>query len=206
MKSRKIKIVLAGDSFFDNQAYVKENESVSDIISAICPEVFVEKLAVDGAKVADIQKQIANLSLDFSALYISAGGNNALALRKTLQEEGISRAFNLINEALFKFKLEYQSMLQKAVSRFGSNRIKVFCLYTSIPNLTIDEINVLNMFNNCIRSTAKELGVITWCSSALLSDNADFSLFSNLEPSEIGGLKIAGCIQQHIEQLVLTAV
>ena len=79
-------IVLLGDSIFDNAAYVAGGPDVVAQLRPLLPDgCRATLLAVDGAVVAGVERQIAALPSDASLLVMSAGGNDALGEAHLLQ-------------------------------------------------------------------------------------------------------------------------
>ncbi len=82
MKSNK-KLILIGDSIFQNKNYVDKGESIEDILQ---DKAFV--LAKDNAKIVDIYSQINKINEDqnikTNIIVVSAGGNDLDYLYKDL--------------------------------------------------------------------------------------------------------------------------
>ena len=73
------RIVLLGDSIFDNASYVKGGPDVIRQLQAKLPAGWKATLcAVDGSMVQDINSQLCRMPKDATHLVVSAGGNNAL--------------------------------------------------------------------------------------------------------------------------------
>ena len=72
-------VALLGDSVFDNKAYVGDAPDVAQQLRLIAPEEWkVSKLAVDGAVVSEVLRQLSDVPVDATHVVISAGGNDAL--------------------------------------------------------------------------------------------------------------------------------
>ena len=71
-------VVLLGDSIFDNASYVPGGPDVTQHLRRALPGWRVTLLAVDGAVVDDVARQLQALPADATHLVVSAGGNDAL--------------------------------------------------------------------------------------------------------------------------------
>ncbi len=75
-------IVLAGDSIFDNGSYVPDGPALIDVLrTALANSGKATLLAVDGSVSMMVPQQLAKLPKDADRLFISSGGNDALACR-----------------------------------------------------------------------------------------------------------------------------
>jgi hypothetical protein len=72
------KLVLVGDSIFDNAIYVPPGQAVTQHLTRTLPrgwEVSLE--AVDGAVILDVENQLAHVKDTPTCIAVSAGGNDA---------------------------------------------------------------------------------------------------------------------------------
>lgn len=75
-------IVLAGDSIFDNGAYVPDGPALIDVLrGALGGSGEATLLAVDGSVTLMVAEQLRRIPKDADRLFISSGGNDALACR-----------------------------------------------------------------------------------------------------------------------------
>lgn len=75
-------IVLAGDSIFDNGAYVPDGPPLVDVLrGALGDSGKATLLAVDGSVSIMVPPQFKDIPKDADRLFISSGGNDALACR-----------------------------------------------------------------------------------------------------------------------------
>ena len=78
-------IVLLGDSIFDNALYVPRGMSVTEHVRQLLPTGDrVTMIALDGAKVASVFRQLERIPSDATHLVVSAGGNDALWMAGSL--------------------------------------------------------------------------------------------------------------------------
>ena len=72
-------VVLLGDSIFDNERYVPGGPDVVGHLRNELPAGWTATLlAVDGAVVNDVPRQLRKLPANADCLVVSAGGNDAL--------------------------------------------------------------------------------------------------------------------------------
>jgi hypothetical protein len=109
-------IVLLGDSIFDNAAYVGGGPDVVAQLRQCLPSgARATLLAVDGAVVSDVERQLARLPADATMLVLSAGGNDALGEAHLLQQptRTVADAVALLGEAQWKFAERYSALLDQ---------------------------------------------------------------------------------------------
>ena len=81
-------IILAGDSIFDNSAYINNTEPdvAAQVKSVMGKNDRVTLLATDGDVTSGVKTQLERLPEDATHLIISAGGNDALGVIHELTE------------------------------------------------------------------------------------------------------------------------
>ena len=81
-------VFMIGDSVFDNAAYVRSREPdvARQAATLLTNSNGVSSTARDGAVVADVRRQIANLPKHATHIVVSAGGNDALQASHVLDE------------------------------------------------------------------------------------------------------------------------
>jgi hypothetical protein len=192
------RLVLLGDSVFDNSAYVPFGRDVlSQLIGTLPSSWSVDLLAEDGATTADVERQVRSIPREASHLLLSIGGNDAL-LRADLLVTPVTstaEAFELLHAAVAQFKSDYQRALQR-------------CLRLSIPT-TVCTIyggsfedkrssqaitTALAVFNDAIVRTAIESSVPILDLRFICEAPGDFT--NSIEPSAVGSIKIAQAISR----------
>jgi hypothetical protein len=94
------KVVLLGDSVFDNRAYVAGGTDVLAHLARQLPtEWSAELLAVDGSVMADVRQQLERVPADATHLVVSMGGNDALGVSSVLDAPSRSVADSLLRLA-----------------------------------------------------------------------------------------------------------
>ena len=196
-------IVLARDSIFDNGGYVPGEPSVTEQLQSIVPKDWrASRVAVDGDCLRHIRSRISKIPNDTTYLVISIGGNDVLGYADLLKLmlKG-KRLEEILEIPLREFRQEYSEMLDWV------KQFKIpFCvctIYTSVPFK--DELSrsfaptAINFFNDVIRKTANERNIPVIRLDKICSDPTDYSAMSTIEPSSIGGQKIAQAIHQHVK-------
>jgi hypothetical protein len=138
--------------------------------------------------------QLAGLPAGATHLFVSVGGNDALGAAGVLFEPVVSvaEAVTLLHRVQSRFRDAYQEML-RAVLAVGKPTV-VCTIYDAIPLLGQVERMALGAFNEVILRTAFQAGVPVIDLRVLCNHEADYSPVSPIEPSVVGGLKIARLI------------
>lgn len=190
-------VVLLGDSIFDNARYVPDRPPVIDQLrQALPPGWRASLLAVDGHITTDVAHQLKNLPADATHLIVSAGGNDALGESHILTEAActVGDALNLVHEVCSRFRESYRAMLQ-VLSSVGKPTA-VCTVYDSIPGLGSAERAALAGFNEVILREAFLAGLPVIDLRLVCDREADYSHVSPIEPSMVGGSKIARMIAE----------
>lgn len=189
-------IVLLGDSIFDNAFYVPGGLSVIEHLRRILPaEDQATLLALDGATVSSVFRQLERIPNDATHLILSAGGNDALWMAGNIfskETSDVRSALQCIAESLAKFKTEYRRL----ISDLQERRLPlVTCtIYDSVPGLESAELAGLGVFNDTITRTAFEFGTTLIDLRTICNETSDYAPVSPIEPSASGGGKIARAI------------
>jgi hypothetical protein len=189
------RVVLLGDSVFDNAHYTQGGPDVIWQVREILPAGWdASLLAVDGATTEDIPSQLSGLSADASHLVLSVGGNDALMNSSILQKpaESMSQAIGALADLSQSFEQRYR-------------RVVAACLKTHLP-LTVCTIyngnfpdgfqrlvsTALMVFNDVILRVAIEIRLTVIDLRFVCCAAEDYA--NPIEPSSIGGAKIARAI------------
>ena len=110
-------IVLLGDSIFDNAVYVPGGPSVIEHVRRVLPRNWeATLLAVDGATISSVERQLTRMPDGASHLVLSVGGNDALGHSAFILNEATdSYASSLAEMARIRdaFSHEYGQMLNR---------------------------------------------------------------------------------------------
>lgn len=195
-------IVLLGDSIFDNKAYVNGGLDVISHLREQIPDSWkATLLAVDGNIVENVQSQLLLLPDDATHLFISVGGNNALLNADVLQMKVSSSAevFNRQADLASDFEYHYNKMLQ-TILRLNKPTTVCTIYYPRMPEPNYQKIAcaALASFNDVIIKQAFLAGIPLIDLRLLCNQDSDYA--NSIEPSEMGGGKIAKTIFRIVEE------
>lgn len=193
--------VLLGDSIFDNARYVPGELCVIEHLRKFLPKWRATLLARDGAGTTEMARQFEQIPDDASHLILSVGGNDALDHSGVLTHEpagSFAEVLTRLAEMQEQFRQDYRQVL----ARLGSFRkpTAVCTIYDSIPGLERIEATGLSLYNDVILREAFRLGLPVIDLRLVCRESADYSRSSPIEPSAIGGRKIAWAISQLVER------
>jgi hypothetical protein len=192
-------VVLLGDSIFDNERYVPDRPPVIEQVRQRLPAGWTATLrAVDGHVTEDVAQQLAGLPEDVTHLIVSVGGNDALGEGSVLTENAhtVGAALMRMDEVRMRFRETYRSML--GALRAAGRPAAVCTIDDAIPGLGGAERTALAGFNEVILREAFACG-LTVIDLRIVCDRAgDFSHISPIEPSAVGGSKIARAIAEAV--------
>ena len=205
-------IVLCGDSIFDNRSYVKHGEpDVARQVQQMLPNSKITLLAVDGHQTKNVKEQLIHMPNDVTHLFISVGGNDGLMRMNVFDQsantvgDAMGPLYNMRNE----FEIEYHKMLKQVLSYsvkttlcsiyypkfdgWGIDRISEY-LGEKDSQVSIQEMSMvgLALYNDIITKEAFHAGLPLIDLRILCNEDDDFS--NPIEPSAIGGQKIASAI------------
>lgn len=194
-------IVLLGDSVFDNKAYVGEAPDVVNHLRNMMPKGWKATLcAVDGATISHIKAQIKNAPGDATHLFVSVGGNDAL-MRANLVFYGSLDATSLLS-LLAKIGQEFRADYMEAIEHL-CRLAKPTCVCTIYNgNMARDLVATVEaavgILDDKIYSVANEKGLSVIDLRRICCTPEDFA--NPIEPSDIGGKKIAKAILDHVQK------
>jgi hypothetical protein len=193
-------LVLLGDSIFDNGVYVPGKPAVIDQVRGTLPTGWqATLLAVDGNVIADIARHITSLPAGATHLAISTGGNDALGYSAILNQpaQSVAEVVSALAEIQAEFRREYHEML--AVVATHRLPTVVCTIYDAIPGLQRDAACALELFNAVILRAAISAGIPVLDLRLLCDHASDFSSISPIEPSVLGGAKIATALARIVQ-------
>ena len=195
-------VVLLGDSIFDNAAYVAGGPDVVGQLSPALPAGWSATLcAVDGAVVADVERQMARVPLDATHLVVSAGGNDALGYIGLLDQAARSAAevLTLLADAAQPFEERYRRMLA-AVLRRGLPATVCTIYNGSFPDAQMQRLasTALTVFNDAIFRAAIETQTPVIELRLVCDRPGDYA--NPIEPSVRGGAKIARAVVRAVTE------
>jgi hypothetical protein len=188
-------VVLLGDSIFDNARYVPDRPPVIEQVHRGLPIGWAATLlAVDGHTVEDIALQLPRVPAAATHLVVSIGGNDALSASGLLHERAgtVGAALEVLAEALAEFRTAYEAMLTSVLAL--GKPTAVCTIYDGIPILGGAERAALAGFNDTISRSAVRAGLPLIDLRVICTTDGDYSPLSPIEPSVVGGAKIADAI------------
>lgn len=191
-----MKIILLGDSIFDNQSYIGSGPDVIAHLRRQLPATATATLcAVDGDVVGDVVRQLQNVPSDATHLFISAGGNDALMNADVLEMKVASsrEVFNRLADIATSFEAHYQAMLQAVLPlKLPTTLCTIY--YPRMEEDWMQKIAVAGLatFNDVIIKQAFLASVPLIDLRLLCNQAADYA--NEIEPSVQGGEKIARTI------------
>jgi len=191
------KLVLLGDSVFDNGAYVRDGESVVARVRELgTPDLDVLLLAVDGSSTGKMSPQIAKVPRDATHLSLSLGGNDAMLNWDLLNKrvKSTAEALDLFHERVRLFARRYEQVLE---SLLGAGLPTAVCtIYGGdFPPPEAERAQVaLCLFNDSIIQAALRRSLHVIELRSVCSDPTDF--VSRIEPSAQGAEKIANALMR----------
>jgi hypothetical protein len=189
-------VVLLGDSVLDNAAYVAGGPDVVTQVRRSLPGGWRATLAAaDGAVTRSVSRQVERLPSDASHLVVSVGGNDALQHVGILDSQARSAAEVLSRLADIRddFARDYRAMVEHVGrSRLPAALCTIYDGRLPDPQRRRIATTALTVFNDVITRTAFEGGFTLIDLRLICSRSEDYA--NPIEPSVIGGEKIAGAI------------
>ena len=191
-------VVLLGDSIFDNAAYVGGGPDViAQLRAALYTGWKATLLAVDGAVIDDVPRQLARLPADTTHIVLSVGGNDALGhlgLFDRRPRNG-AEALGWFADAAAGFSTRYRTLLERmAKTKRAEQHVAICTIYSG--NLGADTQRAatagIAIFNDAITRAVREHGWPIIELRDLFTDPADYA--NPIEPSVRGGAKMARAI------------
>jgi lysophospholipase L1-like esterase len=189
-------IVLLGDSIFANGAYVGGGPDIVEQLKRRLPAGARATLnAMDGSVSSAVRLQLQIAPPDATHFVISAGGNDALHQAGLLEEKAssVAEALGKLAAVREKFAEDYRAMLDDVASR--GLPVAVCTIYDPrFPDPAQRRIAAigLSVFNDTITREAAARGLALIDLRLVCTEDAD--LATPIEPSVIGGAKIASAI------------
>jgi len=200
------KVVLLGDSSFDNESYVDGGKSVLQHCQEQLPIPSI-LAAQDGGVISDVQDQMkAHKFKHDDYAVVSVGGNDALG-NIDLLSMPTKNSFQFlleVSERVKEFEKDYRKMLQYVLEHGAPIAHTAVCTVYN-PNFE-DEgqqaagVQALKFFNDIILKYAFRSSVSVIDYRLLFSHKKDYA--NDIEPSVIGGLKITEAIKRFISSRV----
>jgi hypothetical protein len=178
-------IVLIGDSILNNSNYIlTEGKAVPDLIKTGHPNTY--NFAKDGAVVTDCVTQIEQIPAENNTsqtyIFVSAGGNNILNSHFTISKEMIDTFFQ-----------QYSTLLHSLKNKYSKAQIYLLTLYYPLESRFKSLYPFIEQWNSLLNEfVEKNTDFKLIRTNKLMNSKVDFT--NAVEPSEIGGAKIANAI------------
>lgn len=200
-------VVLLGDSIFDSAVYVPGGASVIEHLRKCLPAGWKATLiALDGAGISSVFRQVERVPADATHLVLSVGGNNALQYGGTILNEparSVSEALAVLADFREEFRQEYRELL--AALRELRKPAAVCTVYDAIPGLESGDRAGLALFNEVILREAVAAALPVIDLRIICNEASDFAPISPIEPSAAGGGKIARAIGRVVTEFDFVA-
>jgi GDSL-like Lipase/Acylhydrolase family len=195
-------VVLLGDSIFDNAAYVAGGPDVRAQVQACLPHGWrATLLAVGGSRTQDVLAQLQQLPPDVSHLVISAGGNNALDHLEFLSApaDSVTDVLESLAAMAEAFECAYHRMVQAALQyALPTALCTIYYPCFPVPGVQRLATTALTVFNDVIIREAFTAGVPLLDLRLICNAEADYA--NPIEPSVVGGAKIAAAIARAVRE------
>lgn len=196
-------VILLGDSTLDNAAYVQPGEPaiIDQLRMRLTDDWQATLQAVDGSFTSDVAQQLVHLPTDVSHLVVSVGGNDAIEQSHILSQptHTIGTAMLELAQVRDAFVHEYDQMFQAVQER---NLPTVLCtIYNPAeadPAFQRIATTALMVFNDHIIRAATRAGLPLIDLRLICTTPEDYA--NPIEPSAIGGEKIAAAIARAVTQ------
>ena len=177
-------IILIGDSILNNSNYIlTQGKSVPDLIKAGNNDTLL--FAKDHAVITDCYTQIEQIpaanNTENTYIFVSAGGNNILNGRT-----------NLSNEMVDSFFQQYSTLLNSLKTNFQNSKIYLLNLYYPLDSRFTNLYPFIDQWNSLLSEFADNNDLEFIKTNKMIVSKDD--LTNAIEPSEIGGNKIANAI------------
>jgi hypothetical protein len=188
-------IALLGDSIFDNAAYVPGGPDVVTQLRGMLPAGWsASLLAVDGAVIDGVSRQLAKLPSDATHLVVSAGGNDALGHSDLLERRATSspQVLGWLADAVDGFEARYRRMLDALLAR--RLPLTLCTIYNGNLGEPVQRLatTALAVFDDVILRLATERSLPVIELRQVCNAPSDYA--NPIEPSVRGGAKIAAAI------------
>lgn len=195
-------IVLLGDSIFDNLSYTQGGPDVVSQVRELLPNGWqASLLAVDGSTAEAVPDQLSRLPVGATHLILSVGGNDAIMSSDLLLKrfDTAATALTALADVSRKFEEQYRQTL--AACRKTQLPLTVCTIYNgNFPDKDYQRLasTALTVFNDVILRVGFECGLTIIDLRFVCSCAEDYA--NPIEPSSIGGRKIARCILDSVIQ------
>jgi hypothetical protein len=194
-------IVLLGDSIFDIRKYVEGGPAVIDHVKGqLSSHWTASLLAVDGDTASMTFERLSTIPESTTHMVLSVGGNDALNCLPSLEASATSlkQGLGWLCKVQNDFQASYRALIDALLCR--CKPLLVCTIYDSGPGMPKELATALGLFNDVILSEAICHGLPVLDLRLICTEAGDYSKVSPIEPSSLGGAKIAQKIVSGITQ------
>ena len=185
-------LVLLGDSIFDNRKYVQGGLAVIDQVNdRLASNWMASLLAVDGNTASMTVNQLANMPESATHMVLSVGGNDALNCLPSLEgvASSLKQGLGWLSKIQSDYRADYKALIGAVLSH--GKPLIVSTIYDSVPGMPKELVTALGLFNDVILCEAIRHGLPVLDLRMICTEPGDYSVVSPIEPSSLGGAKIA---------------
>lgn len=180
----KSTFILLGDSILDNKLYVKEENSIENLLKYKSNgDIFCH--AKDNSSINNVYTQIDNISSlkekNLTTIFISVGGNDILA---EIENENINKK-NFSIDKIFK---RYTNLINYLKSEFPKASIVIMDLYYPPEHKYIKYHYIIKEWNDKLYKFGLEKNIPILKISSFINKPEDFA--NEIEPSITGSQKL----------------
>ena len=185
--------ILLGDSILKNDAYVKNGNSIENLLIKYHSDINLYSFAEDNSKIIDIYSQISKIPIEANNpntyVFLSAGGNDILS-------HYVDRNEDITNTSILKQMFSsYKNLIKSILSRIPYAQIVLLDIYYPQDLRYKKFYSIIKEWNNMIHDfvskPSNNIYSIIKISNEL-NQVDDFSF--GIEPSLNGGKKIVSLI------------
>ena len=218
------KVALLGDSIIDNKVYVGQDEfSVLEHLESVSDLEF-SKIALDGDTTVDVvDHQLEKLDKTSDYMVLSIGGNDLLEylhlLVDPINKQTFSKNLEIMNEFIEPIKERYEKIVEHlsknegklllctvyngdfdrgdGYETFEGDGEFIFGIGDLLKGKQVAATVIGSVFNDVVYSTGSKFGVKVLELREIFTESIDYA--NPIEPSHIGGGKLAECILEWIK-------
>ena len=189
--SSNTKIILLGDSIFQNELFVPQKKSVGALLKAQYGSKKVKIYAEDGAMIEDMKTQLLVVDKKYNKksthIFLSFGGNDII-------ENFIEYYTGVTLKQLFK---DYKNNISKLQLQFPNANIHLSTIYYPKKEPYTYYHDTIKSWNDMIISYAKNRGFNVLRIDKYFKKKKDFT--QSIEPSINGSKIILNTIQENLD-------
>jgi len=157
-------------------------------------------LAVDGDTASMALERLSNIPNSTTHMVLSVGGNDALNCLPSLEGSATSlkQGLGWLCKIQTEFRASYKALIDALQSR--GKPLMVCTIYDRVPGMPKELATALGLFNDVILGEAIRHGLPVLDLRMICTEPGDYSAVSPIEPSSLGGAKIAHSMVNAIAQ------